>query len=492
LAELTDLRNAGALLHWDQQTMMPPRGGAARANSIATLERVSHDQFVAPDTGRLLEAAAGALNGAADDSDDVRLVRVATRQWEKARRVPGELAAELAHAASVGQEAWVDARQRSDFAAFAPYLEHNLELRRRYVDCFEGFDHPYDVLLDDFEPGMKTAQVAALFSDLRAELVPLIATVAEHADSVDASFLNGKFPVDRQRQLAAEVVSRMGFDPEAWRIDEAVHPFALSLGPSDVRITTRWDESFLPSGLYGAMHECGHGLYEAGIDPALERTPLGTAESLGIHESQSRLWENMVGRSAAFSRFIAPRIAELYPDSHAGLDPNALYKALNRVRPSYIRVEADEATYGLHIILRFELEQELVGGRLAVADLPEAWNSRVKEYLGIEVNDDALGVLQDVHWSAGLIGYFPTYAIGNIVAGQLWERAAADLADLDVLISRGELSPLREWLREHVHRHGAKFQLPELLEREAGGPISVTPFMSYLKRKLGDVYGLEL
>jgi carboxypeptidase Taq len=240
------------------------------------------------------------------------------------------------------------------------------------------------------------------------------------------------------------------------------------------------------------MHECGHGLYEAGIDPALERSPLGSAESLGIHESQSRLWENMVGRSAAFCRFIAPRIAELYPDSHAGLDPTALYRALNRVRPSYIRVEADEATYGLHIILRFELEQELIDGRLAVADLPEAWNARFKEYLGIEVTDDAHGVLQDVHWSAGLIGYFPTYAIGNILAGQLWERAAADLADLDVLISRGELSALREWLREHVHRHGAKFQLPELLERVTGDPISVTPFISYLKRKLGDVYGLEL
>jgi carboxypeptidase Taq len=490
LAEVTDLRNAERLLEWDQQTMMPPRGGQARADAIATLERITHDRFVSADTGHLLEAAAGALNGASPDSDDARLVKVVRRQWEKARRVPSDLAAELAHAGSVGQEAWVDARARSDFAAFAPFLKRNLELARRYVDCFEGFDSPYDVLLDDYEQGMKSAQVATLFSELRSQLVPLLARIVEHGQRVDDSPVHGDFPVERQRSLVSEVVTLMGFDPKGWRIDDAVHPFATSLGSADVRITTRWDESYFPSGLYGAMHECGHGLYEAGIDSSLARTPLGSAQSLGLHESQSRLWENMVGRSGAFCRFLAPHVAELFPGSSSGLDAESLYRAVNSVQPSFIRVEADEVTYGLHIILRFELEQELIEGTLSVDELPETWNARFKEYLGLDVPDDAHGVLQDVHWSAGLIGYFPTYAIGNIVAGQLWEKATADIGALDEHLAAGELTPLREWLRENVHRHGSKFELPELLARVVGGPIDVKPYIAYLTRKATEVYGL--
>jgi carboxypeptidase Taq len=271
-----------------------------------------------------------------------------------------------------------------------------------------------------------------------------------------------------------------------------VHPFAVSFGSQDVRITTRWDESFFPMALYGAMHECGHGLYEAGIAPTLQRTPLGHAESLGLHESQSRLWENMVGRGRPFCGVLAPRIAELLGGPLAGLDRDTLYRAVNRVHPSFIRVEADEATYSLHIVLRFELEQELIEGRLAVKDLPEAWNARFKQYLGLDVPDDANGVLQDVHWSSGMIGYFPTYALGNLIGGQLWERAHHDIADLDEQLAAGELGGLREWLREHVHRHGAKFTMTEMLERVVSGPIEVPPFVAYLKRKLGDVYELEL
>jgi carboxypeptidase Taq len=489
LAELTDLRHAARLLQWDQQTMMPPRGGPSRADSLATLERISHEQLVSAQTGRLLDDAAASLNGAPSDSDDSCLVRVVRRRWEKARRVPTELAAELARAASVGQEAWVAARAQSDFAAFSPYLARNLELARRYVDCFDGHECAYDVLLDDYEPGMRTADAATLFAELKAELVPLIATVAQHADRVDDSSLHGKFAVEDQRRLVSEVVERMGFEREGWRMDDTVHPFATSLGPGDVRITTRWDEAYFPAGLYAAMHECGHGLYEAGIDPALQRTPLGSAESLGLHESQSRMWENMVGRGREFCGFLAPRVAKLYRDSSRGLESDALYRAVNRVQESFIRVEADEATYGLHVVLRFELEQELIEGRLAVEDLPEAWNARFKDYLGLDVPDDAHGVLQDVHWSAGLIGYFPTYAIGNMIAGQLWERVHADLPDLDAAIAAGDLAPLREWLREHVHRHGAKFTTPELLARVLGGPVAVGPFVSYLKAKLADVYG---
>ena len=487
LAEITDIRNAAHLLEWDQQTMMPPNGAQARADALATIQRIHHELLVSADTGELLDEAAVELDGADSDSDDARLVRVTRRRWEKARRVPVELAAELARAASVGHHAWIKARADSDFTAFAPYLEHNLELARRYVDCFDGFDQAYDVLLDDFEPGMKTAEVARLFTELKSELVPLIASVSERA--VDASVLHGNFPIQRQRRLIADVVALMGFNRDGWRIDDAVHPFATSFSSRDVRITTRWDDSFFGSALFSAMHECGHGLYEAGIADSLQRSPLGHGESLGLHESQSRLWENMVGRGKPFSGVLAPMIADVFDTP---VDPETLYRAVNRVEPSHIRVEADEATYSLHVVLRFELEQELIEGRLAVNDLPEAWNSRMKEYLGLDVPSDAVGVLQDVHWASGLIGYFPTYALGNLIAGQLWERAREDVGDLDGAIAVGQLSPLREWLGENVHRHGAKFSTDELLQRVVGAPIRVQPFVSYLKRKLGDVYGIEL
>ena len=492
LAELTDLSNAAHLLGWDQQTMMPPRGGPARAEALATLEHISHEIFVSAETGRLLDAAETALDGAEPDSDDVRLVRVTRRRWEKARCVPSDLAADLARSASIGQEAWVEARKRSDFSAFVPYLTRNLELARSYVDCLEGFDCAYDALLDDYEPAMQSAQVQVLFSELKAELVPLIATLTEHQENVDDSWLHHEVPIATQRELVGQVVALMGFDPTGWRMDDAVHPFATGFGNADIRVTTRWDERYFPSGLYGAMHEVGHGLYEEGIADSLQRTPLGHAESLGLHESQSRLWENVVGRGRSFCGVLAPRVAQAFGGPLAGLDGQTLYQAVNKIKPSYIRVEADEATYSLHIVLRFELEQELIEGRLAVSDLPEAWNSRFKQYLGLDVPDDARGVLQDVHWSAGLIGYFPTYALGNLIAGQLWERVGADVPDLSQRIAAGELAPLREWLREHVHRHGAKFPTQELLQRVVGGPIAVQPFISYLRTKLSEVYGIDL
>jgi carboxypeptidase Taq len=494
LGQLSDLGHAMSLAHWDQQTMMPPQGGEARAESLATLTRISHEMFVDDETGRLLDGAASELNGADPDGDDPRLVALVRRQWDKARCVPTDLAAEMARAASVGQEAWVVARQTDDFKSFAPYLEHNFELARRYVECHSGsaeFECAYDALLDDYEPQMPTREVAALFAQLKAELVPVIARIAAAAP-VDETPLHAPFAVDGQRALVREVVGLMGFDDAEWRLDDTVHPFATRIGGGDVRITTRWDEHFFPTGLFGAMHECGHGLYEAGLPRRLRRSPIGATESLGMHESQSRLWENMVGRGRSFCEVLAPRIAALAGGELSDLDADRLYRAVNRVRPSYIRVEADEATYALHVILRFELEQGLIDGTIAVRDLPEAWNARFEEYFGIAVDNDADGVLQDVHWSAGLIGYFPTYALGNLIAGQLWERAHADIGGLEDQLAAGELGPLREWLGQHVHRYGAKFTTAELLAREAGGPISVTPFTSYLKAKLGDVYGLDL
>jgi carboxypeptidase Taq len=490
LTEIEDLRVAMDVLHWDQQTNMPPRGAEQRADALGTLERISHRRFIDAEVGRLLEGAERELQGQDFFHDDVCLVRLTRRRWEKARRVPDELASELVHAASIGQEAWAQARRDRDFGAFAPHLERNLALARRYVECFDSFEHPYDVLLDDYEPDMTTGEVGRLFETMKAGLVPIISELA--AQDSERSIVFGSFPVERQRRLVAQVIQMMGFDSSGWRIDDAVHPFATSFGPQDVRITNRFDESYFPAGLYGAMHECGHGLYEAGVSADLRRTPLGHPESLAMHESQSRLWENMVGRSREFCGVLAPLLSELVGGSLSGLEPDQLFRAVNRVVPSFIRVEADEATYGLHIIMRFELEQELIEDRLPVAELPEAWNARVRDYLGLEVSDPADGVLQDVHWSAGLIGYFPTYALGNMIAGQLWRAAHDDLSDLDQCIAAGELGPLREWLREKVHRHGSKFRTRELLQRVVGGPIDPQPFLDHLRSKLGEVYELTL
>jgi carboxypeptidase Taq len=490
LAEIEDLHNAAHVLSWDQQTMMPPRGAESRAESLAALERISHGRFVDPEIGRLLDEAAGALDGSDPDCDEVRLLAVTRRRYEKAVRVPTALAAEMARAFSLGQEAWARARAADDFAAFAPYLERNLELTRRYVDCFADYECAYDALLDDYDPGMRTREVARLFAALREGLVPLVAEVAER--EIDTSCLHGEFPRERQRRLVEAVLALQGFDPEGWRLDEAVHPFATGLGLGDVRITTRWDEGYWPMSLFGAMHECGHGLYEAGIAAELRRTPIGHAESLSLHESQSRLWENLVGRSRAFAEVLAPLVSESLFGERGALEPERLFRAVNRVAPSFIRVEADEVTYGLHIVLRFELEQELIEGRLPVPELPGAWNARVHDYLGLEVQRDSDGVLQDVHWSAGLIGYFPTYALGSMIGAQLWRRVAEELPALQSEIAAGRLQPLREWLHEHIHRHGSKFSTGELLARVVGAPIEVAPLLEHLRAKLAAVYGAPL
>jgi carboxypeptidase Taq len=488
LAELTDLRHAGQLLEWDQQTMMPPRGGGVRAEALATLERMNHELFVAPDTERMLNAAERELNGTDPDSDEARLVSVVRRRFDKASRVPASLAADMARASSVGHEAWVKARAASDFQAFVPYLERNFELARRYVQCLPEFAVPYDALLDDYEPGMRSAEVTRIFSELKAELVPLIAAISA-APPVDDAFMHGHVDVEHQRRLVGEVLRRMGFDSASWRLDEAAHPFATSFGRHDVRLTTRWDEHNFISAVHTAMHECGHGLYEAGIAESLQRTPLGHAESLGLHESQSRTWENFVGRSRSFCELLAPLARTV---AGVEIEPDPLFRAVNRVTPSFIRVEADEATYGLHVVLRYELERDLIEGRLEVRDLEPAWNARFTEYLGLEVPDAAHGVLQDVHWAGGSIGYFCTYALGNLIAGQLWERARTDLPELDRQIETGDLAPLREWLGETVHRHGAKFSMAEILQRVVGRPIEVGPFVGYLKAKLADVYGADV
>lgn len=487
LAELSDLGAIGGLLSWDQQTMMPPRAAEVRAEQLATIARLSHERFIDPEIGRLLDDLTDFEETLPADSDEASLIRVTRRDWNKARRVPTELAAELALAGARGYAAWLEARSTSDFAGFLPALEHNIELKRQYAACFDAA--PYDALLDDFEQGLTAAEVTAVFDRLKSGLLPLVQRVRERAGAVDDSCLRGDFPVDRQRTLVLRIVERFGYSSEGWRLDPTAHPFAQSLGTTDIRLTTRYDDDDLEMALFGTMHECGHGLYEEGISSRLERTPLAHGCSMALHESQSRLWENQIGRSRSFWRATFPLLQEVFPDQFAGADAETLYRAVNKMQPSLIRVSADELTYPLHIILRFEIERELFEGSLAAADLPEVWNAKMRDYLGIEVPDIADGVLQDVHWSEGLFGYFPTYALGTVLAAQIWQRVHNRFPDLDDQLARGEYLGVREWMRENLHQYGRKFTPRETIARVAGGPIDPEPFLRYVTAKVEELYG---
>ncbi len=416
----------------------------------------------------------------------MRLVHWARRDFEKAVRVPANLAAEITRAKAVGLQAWQEALAANDFSRFRDALERHVELRHAYVACFDGAEHPYDTLLDDFEPGLTTAELRPLLSDLRDALVPLVAAAGDVEQPRNDGVFAGPFEVSDQRRAVMEVLEAVGYDADGWRLDPAPHPFAQSLGPDDIRITTRYDLQDFGVAHFSALHEFGHGLYEAGIAPELARSPLGQPVSLGIHESQSRLWENLIGRSRPFCAWVLPLLREHLGPGLRGVDAEAFYRAVNTVQRSLIRVNADETTYNLHIILRFELELALIEGELAVDDLPAAWNEGMARLLGVEVTDDANGVLQDVHWGAGLFGYFPTYTLGNLIAAQIWTRLQADLPEIEEQIGRGELAPLREWLREHIHRHGRKYPPRELLHRVTGDTLRPEPFLDYLRAKLAD------
>lgn len=489
LAEISDLGRARALLAWDERTQMPPRGAAVRAEQLATVTRLRHRLLAGDRLGQLIDRAADATGGAADDSFEASLVRVAGREWRKARRVPAELRAETARAGSLAEHAWETARRDSDFAAFRPHLERMLDLRRRYVECFEP-EHPYDALLDDFEPGMRTAELRPLLARVRDGSRALLAEIVAGGVELDASSLRGRFEPAAQEELSRALVAALPLEPEAWRLDTTVHPFAVGIGISDLRITTRFDPAYIGTAVWAVIHETGHAMYQNGIDRSLERTPLCRSASLGFDESQSRMWENWVGRGRPFMDPLLALLREQVGGQFASLDPDSLYRAANRVAPSLIRVEADEVTYNLHIVLRFELELELIEGRLAVADLPEAWAQRTREYLGLEVPDDARGVLQDVHWADGSFGYFPTYTLGNVIAAQLWQLARAEIPGLDRLLANGELAPLRDLMADRVHRHGGKHEPARLIEMVSGGPLDPEPLLSYLRAKYASLYGL--
>ncbi len=421
-----DLDRASALLGWDQQTKMPPGGAGVRAEQLATLGRLAHEALTSDEIGQLLDELAAGEDALDYDSDEASLIRLVRREWDKARRVPAELEAEMSRAASLAMPVWVKARQEADFSQFLPALQKNVELRRRYVECFDDYDEPYDVLLDNFEPGMKTAEVRAVFDRLKEEQIPLVAEIRQGGER---PVRGGPFPIERQQEFELKVIDRFGYDPSEWRLDTAVHPFASSIATTDNRLTTRYFEDNL-DGLFGTMHECGHGLYEHGVARELERTPLAHGASLGFHESQSRMWENMVGRSLPFWRHFFPELQATFPEAVGSATVEDWYRSVNWVEPSLIRVEADEATYNLHIILRFELEQELLADTIDLEELPQIWNERMREYLGVEPPNDRLGVLQDMHWAIGAIGYFSTYALGNVISGQLWDKVTAEIPDL--------------------------------------------------------------
>ncbi len=494
-----DLAASVALLEWDQQTYMPPGGAQGRAFQIATLSRLAHERFVGDEFTAELQAAEAEVAALDPDSDEARIVSRLRRDLQKRKRVTADWVEEHELTVRMAFDAWVRARAASDFASFRPHLEKVLELKRAYIAFFEPYEHPYDPLLDNYEPGMKTSAIEGVFARLREVQVPLVAAIYERAKAVDDSFLHQKFDDQAQWNFGLEVIRDLGYDFERGRQDKAPHPFSTSFNKGDVRITNRINGSYFGPTLFGSMHEAGHAMYSQGIPASLDRIPVLSGSSLdsshhaslGIHESQSRMMENLVGRSREFWQAYYPRLQAAFPGRFDNIPVEHFYRAINRVRPSLIRVEADEATYNLHIMLRFEIEVDLMQGRLAVADLPGAWNSKMQDYFGLHPPNDAQGVLQDIHWSDGYLGYFPTYTMGNLIASQLWLTLEHDVPKIRSQIAAGKFGDLVAWLHEKIHRHGAKFQPLELLERVTGGGLSPEPYLTYLQAKYGEIYGLN-
>ncbi len=489
LGEVVDLRNVSQVLGWDQQTYMPPGSSEDRGYHLATIDQLAHVKFTSDEVGKLLDELEPWTAQLDPDSDEARLVKVTRREYDKLIKVPSDMVMEFSQITTAAFSVWQEARAQSNFAMFQPHLEKVVDWRRRYAALFAPYDHVYDPLLDDFEPGMKTADVKAIFDTLRPQQVALIQAISE-SPQVDNSFLHQSFDEEKQWDFGVEAATKFGYDWDRGRQDKSAHPFTTSFGINDVRITTRFMPNYFSSAFFSTAHETGHALYDLGIDPALARTPLAGGTSLAVHESQSRMWENLVGRSLPFWEGFYPRLQEYFPDQLGNVSLESFYKGINRVQPSLIRVEADEATYNLHIMLRLEIEIGLMEGSLDVKDLPEVWNARMQEYLGQTPPNDTQGVLQDVHWSIGYLGYFSTYALGNLVSVQLWERINAEIPDLSEQIRRGEFSALLGWLREKIHRHGAKFEPQELVERITGSKIDPAPYMHYLTTKYSQIYGL--
>jgi carboxypeptidase Taq len=484
------LQSTSALLEWDQQTNLPPQADDYRCQQLTFLAGEVHRRRTDPELGQLLDQLSDSSFTADPESDQAAVVSNLKREFDKDVRVPAKLVEEITKATSAGHNIWVQARKQNDFNSFAPTLSNIIDLMQQKADAIGYEDCRYDALLDEYEPGAKTAEVTKVLEALRIELVPLIEKIAGSDSRPNSEVLHRNFPVEAQKAFAKHASEQIGFDYTRGRLDETHHPFCTEIGPNDCRILTRYDSSFLNSGFFGTLHEAGHGMYEQGLRSDQYGLPTGKYCSLGIHESQSRLWENLVGRSIAFWKFFFPVAQKHFPDALSDQTVDSFCASINTVKPSLIRVEADEATYNLHIIIRFELERDLIDGKLSVEDLPDAWNSKYESSLGITPPSFSDGVLQDVHWSAGLFGYFPTYSLGNLYASQFFASAEKEVGDLGVLFEKGEFLDLKLWLNEHVHRHGQKYSSVELGKRVTGLELSHESLIADLQSRLYPVYGL--
>jgi carboxypeptidase Taq len=482
------LASCAELLGWDEETYMPRGGVTHRGNQMALLAGLQHEKATDPRIGELLDAVENSDVITDPHSPPAVNVRALRRTFERLTRLPRRLVEEIARITSLSQQEWIIARQDSDFAHFQPWLEKMMVLKGREAECL-GFDtEPYDALLDEYEPGARSQEIADLFDALRQELVPLVNELTYARRRPNVAVLHREYPIDRQRIFGAAVAAAVGFDFRRGRLDTTTHPFFSTIGPGDCRITTRFHTHDFCEAFFGILHEVGHGLYEQGLDPEHQGTPMGEAVSLGVHESQSRLWENTVGRSRAFWEHFFPRARQVFHESLSDVGLDDFHFAVNHVEASVNRVRADEVTYNLHVLVRFQLERALIAGDLPTADLPAAWNEAYRHYLGVTPRDDAEGCLQDGHWGAGMIGYFPTYTLGNVFAAQLFARASNDLGDLDAQFARGEFAGLLGWLRDNVHRHGHRYPATHLIEHATGSPPNHRPLVQALRRKYEQLY----
>jgi len=490
LAEIEDLDRVTALLNWDRETYMPPGGNESRSNQIATLDRIKHARLSSDELGCLLEELTSETADLDPDGDEARIVSVVKRDFDLECKMPEKLVLDISHASSEGLLAWRSAREAHDFARFVPYLKRNADLNAERAEALGYTDRPYDALLDRVEPGLTTAQLEEIFASLKATILPMVRDIAAGGE-IDDSCLFQEYNRTEQIRFGLQMAERFGYDRSRGRVDTTAHPFCTSFGLDDVRITTRVFPNFLNASLFATMHETGHALYEQGIGPSLARTPLAHGASAGMHESQSRLWENLVGRSRPFQEYLFPRLQQTFPSQLGGIDVECFYRAINKVHPSLIRVEADEVTYNLHIMLRFELENEILSGKADIEKLDEIWNERMREYLGITPANSAEGVLQDIHWAwADVFGLFPGYALGNVIGAQLFAHARKSLPNLDGQMARGDLSDLLTWLQTNLYRHGRKFTPNELMERITGSPITTDAWVEYVHDKFGAIYGM--
>lgn len=494
LRETGTLGSIAALVSWDQETYMPHNGAPARAQQSSTLAGIIHERRTSKQLGDLLTKCEDDADLSQADSPEAANLREIRRDYELATKLPTELVSALARAQSQAQEIWKNARANNDFPAFAPALKEVLQLTREKAQCYgvPAGGEIYDPLLQEYEPDTTAADIEAVFTPLRDRLTAFIAEVTEQGTPPRTDFLHREIPTPKQHAFGQAVTAQLGFDYQSGRLDVTTHPFCSGFGPGDTRMTTRYAIDNFPDAISSTMHECGHGLYEQGLpkNSELFGTPLSAAVSLGIHESQSRMWENMVGRGRAFWTWALPLANKHFDNAFSDIDLDTFVKGVNTCTPSLIRVESDESTYNLHVMLRFELERAMISGDLAIDDLPGAWNDRFKQLLGLDVPSNAKGCLQDVHWSFGLIGYFPTYTLGNLYAAQLWETINEQIPDLDEQMAKGEFSALLTWLREHIHQHGRRYSAAQLCQRATGKPLEAEPLMRHLQRRVKPAYGL--